>query len=224
MYIALEGNLPLPADPPAAWDSTMHISIGAVPGGYGWMFPKRDHLNIGVGGWLREGPQIRQRLEAVTRSYGFAPDHLQDIRGHHLPVRLNGSPVGDDTVLLVGDAAGTIDPVTGDGIYGAIRSGMIAADHVARRLGGDTSSDARAYHDDLERSLLGDLLAGRVLHDALHVAPGFCLSVLGRLPGIWEATSGVLRGEESYRLCQRRLGPLFGIVRLMAKFGGRPGK
>ncbi|MFL5905536.1 MAG: FAD-dependent monooxygenase, partial [Solirubrobacteraceae bacterium] len=45
--VALEGNAPFDA----AYRSTLLLEFGAVPGGYGWLFPKAEYLNVGVGGW-----------------------------------------------------------------------------------------------------------------------------------------------------------------------------
>ena len=41
------------------------LELANVPGGYGWVFPKGDHVNVGVGGWEREGPRLRQHLAAL---------------------------------------------------------------------------------------------------------------------------------------------------------------
>ena len=56
--VALEGNVPLDA---LALDleRTAVIELAALPGGYGWIFPKGDHANLGVGGWGTEGPRLR---------------------------------------------------------------------------------------------------------------------------------------------------------------------
>ena len=55
--VALEGNARVDLERFAgrAW-----IEFGVVPGGYGWVFPKGDHVNVGVGGWHEEGPRLRR--------------------------------------------------------------------------------------------------------------------------------------------------------------------
>jgi geranylgeranyl reductase family protein len=58
--VALEGNAPYGAlDPVPARDLAL-VELGVVPGGYGWVFPKGDHVNVGVGGWGGEGPRVRE--------------------------------------------------------------------------------------------------------------------------------------------------------------------
>lgn len=47
-WIALEGNVTTKGSFPSKWETSMGFDFGSVPGGYGWVFPKGDHLNIGV--------------------------------------------------------------------------------------------------------------------------------------------------------------------------------
>jgi geranylgeranyl reductase family protein len=51
--VALEGNLPYDRLAPDSWRGMLVLELGTVPGGYGWIFPKGDHVNVGVGGWGR---------------------------------------------------------------------------------------------------------------------------------------------------------------------------
>ena len=55
--VALEGNVSWRDLEPAAYRGTAWVELGVVPGGYGWVFPKGDHANLGVGGWLERGPE-----------------------------------------------------------------------------------------------------------------------------------------------------------------------
>lgn len=71
--IALEANVALDRLTEARWRDVFAIDAASVPGGYGWLFPKGDHVNIGVGGWNSTGPTLRGRLDRLTRFYGFDP-------------------------------------------------------------------------------------------------------------------------------------------------------
>ena len=142
--VALEGNVPL-----AALDRdlarTAVIELAVVPGGYGWVFPKGDHANLGVGGWGSEGPALREHLARLAREHGVDPDSLTEVRGHRLPMRRLGTPAGAGRVLLVGDAAGLVDPLSGDGMYEAFVSARLAADAiVAGDLDGIRGTRSRA--------------------------------------------------------------------------------
>ena len=128
--IALEGNISTEGSFPERWDSSVGMDFGGTPGGYGWLFPKGDHLNFGVGGWKYLGPSLRTRLDGLVRFYGFDPNDICSLRGHHLPLRQPSSPLASGNILLVGDAAGLLDPFTGEGIHAAFWSGQTAARHL----------------------------------------------------------------------------------------------
>src|SRR4051794_34546615 len=116
--VALEGNAPF--DP--RFRGRAVVELGTVAGGYGWVFPKGDHVNVGVGGWSGDGPVLRERLTGLCGRLGVEPGSLADLRGHRLPLRPRAARAVRGRVLLVGDAAGLIDPVSGDGMYEAFVS------------------------------------------------------------------------------------------------------
>src|SRR6266508_4525709 len=70
--VAIEGNVSreLVGD---RFQGTAVVELGVVSGGYGWVFPKGDHVNVGVGGWPREGPRLRGHLAELCRQHGIAP-------------------------------------------------------------------------------------------------------------------------------------------------------
>ncbi len=81
--VALEGNLPYEGLPLGSWHGTLVLELGTVPGGYGWIFPKGDHVNVGVGGWGHQGPHLRRHLRVLCEHYGIELRQLSDLRGHH---------------------------------------------------------------------------------------------------------------------------------------------
>lgn len=116
-----------------------------APGGYAWIFPKGDDLaNVGLG-------------VINTRTNKSAYEHLLDfVRNckttkNAVPVEFNagGIPVGGplknivtDNVMLVGDAAGQVNPLTGGGIISGMQAGLIAGEVAAKAIiEGDCSSE-----------------------------------------------------------------------------------
>ena len=128
--VALEGNVPLDALSEARFRGRVLVELGTVPGGYAWVFPKGDHVNVGVGGWLREGPRLRAHLSRVCREYGIPEDRIEGTRGYRLPMRRAGSSPATGRTLLIGDAAGLVDPLSGDGMFEAFVSARLAAEAV----------------------------------------------------------------------------------------------
>lgn len=186
--VALEGNAGYELLDPARLEGTAAIELGVVPGGYGWAFPKGDHANLGVGGWASEGPRLRAHLARLARAWGIAPGALDEVRGHRLPMRLAGAPPPQrGRVLLVGDAAGLVDPLSGDGIYEAFVSAELAAEAI---LAGDLD----AYAERLSAALDGHSAASWAAKRALERSAAACFWA-ARSPGVFGVVAGLLAGD-----------------------------
>ena len=111
--VALEANYP--HDPRYA--GAMVLEIAVIRGGYGWVFPKGDHINVGVGGNESEGPRLRAELRRMCEAYGVDPDAAVETRGYRLPLRKPSSVLARGNAAVIGDAAGLVDPFSGDGMF-----------------------------------------------------------------------------------------------------------
>jgi flavin-dependent dehydrogenase len=181
--VALEANFPHDV----RYARTMVLEIASVPGGYGWIFPKGSHVNVGVGGWASEGPSLRTHLRRMCEAYGIDPDAATDTRGYRLPMRRPDAALMRGNALAIGDAAGLVDPFSGDGMYEAFYSGKLAADAV---LAGDLPSYAAA----VESRIVPLANAGWGAKRAFDRFPRTTFA-LARLPVTWGAVERVLRGE-----------------------------
>ena len=206
--VALEGNVPWATLDPAPYRETAWVELGVVPGGYGWVFPKGDHANLGVGGWLDEGPRLRAHIARLARAHGLEPDALTELRGHRLPMRRPGAAAARGRALLVGDAAGLVDPLSGDGIYEAFVSARLAADAI---LAGRPEAYEAALAASLDRHATASWAAKR----AADRFPRFCYWAV-RAPGVFEAIAELLRGDLAHPRDARGLArpPLRALSRL----------
>lgn len=110
------------------------IYFGIVKWGYGWIFPKRDTVTVGVGGIQARNPHMKRDFEAfLTSLFGALPPGK--IKGHHIPFGDYKPRPGGDHVLLAGDAAGLVEPITGEGIAFAMQSGHFAGLAVLEAMG-----------------------------------------------------------------------------------------
>jgi geranylgeranyl reductase family protein len=231
--VGLEGNVPLEKKEERCWEDTVALDLGALPGGYGWVFPKEDHLNIGVGAWRHFAPHLRRCLASLCQRYRLPSDRLSDLRGHHLPLRRPGSPIARGPVLTLGDAAGLVDPLSGEGIHTAFFSARLAAEAIERYLGEQTA-DLSSYQAAVDREIMPELIASRKLQDIFHYAPypyTFMLHYSGRF---WRIFRRIIPGEMTYVGFLKMVRPLawlvdsWGIVarksrrRLPPKSSGRP--
>src|SRR5258708_8882005 len=106
----------------------MGLEIAVIRGGYGWIFPKGDHINVGVGGNESEGPRLRAELRRMCEEYGVDPDAATETRGYRLPLRKPPSVLARGTTAVIGDAAGLVDPFSRDGMYEAFLRPQLAAE------------------------------------------------------------------------------------------------
>ena len=102
-----------------------------IPHGYGWVFPKKNSISIGIG--MKYDRNINHR--EVFKKFGSKISEIKALNFNVDNFKVHITPSGGfkriistDRALLVGDAAGFIDPLTGEGIYYALKSGKIAAD------------------------------------------------------------------------------------------------
>ncbi|HEV2578559.1 MAG TPA: FAD-dependent oxidoreductase [Acidobacteriaceae bacterium] len=163
---AMEATVPfevLPRELPAG-DAPHDLVFDFAPiaGGYGWLFPKGDHINVGVGGFVpkdRAENADAMNYENVTRGLlenytrqklGVELSEVQaHVSGQHLG--LGGHTyVPRGRVLLAGDAAGLVDPLTGEGIHSAIVSGQAAAAAVMKCEDADGASLSAEYAERLK--------------------------------------------------------------------------
>ncbi len=186
--VALEGNISWDALDRKRYAGTAVVELGQPDGGYGWVFPKGDHANLGVGGWEGEGPRLRNHLARLAQAHGVSVDGLTDVRGHRLPMRRLGVAVpAKDRVLLVGDAAGLVDPLSGDGIYEAFTSARLAATAIL-------TDDVAGYPAALAAALDHHAGASWAAKRALDRHASFCFWA-ARSPGVFGVVSGLLDGD-----------------------------
>jgi flavin-dependent dehydrogenase len=141
----------------------MEFDFAAVDRGYGWVFPKDDHLNVGLYSLNPTIPHAADKLAAfVAAKTGRAIS--RPIHGHKIPHDGRRARFAWSNACLIGDAAGLIDPLLGEGIYNAIRSGQLAArailsghadfaretDEVRRDLA-SYDSDTRRFYSNIHR-------------------------------------------------------------------------
>ena len=217
--VALEANFPYDGNaPPAPWSGTLALELGSMSGGYGWSFPKADHFNVGCGGFSSEGTCLRRHLAALRGHYRLADVAMENVRGHHLPTRVAGAAIVRGRGLLVGDAAGLVDPLSGEGIHAAFVSGRLAAEAALALLAGH-EADLASYEAAVERELMPEIGAATLLRDAYSYSPRPCYWVLQRSSLFRRSLCQLITGEKDYATFLAQIGPLKAFVDLWAGRG-----
>jgi geranylgeranyl reductase family protein len=187
--VALEANSPHDA----RYAHTMVLEIAVVRGGYGWIFPKGDHVNVGVGGNASEGPLLRTELRRMCEAYGVDPDAATETRGYRLPMRRPSTKLARGTTAVIGDAAGLVDPFSGDGMYEAFLSAQLVTDAALDVLAG-RADGMEPYEQAVLRRIAPLTNAGWGAKRAFERFPRTTFA-LARLPITFRALEKLLRGD-----------------------------
>ena len=132
----------------------MAFDFGVAEFGYGWLFPKADHVNVGL---YTNAASVRPGRAALAEyaRVRLGTDRLEHVLGHHIGLEGWSGVPGTGRVVLAGDAAGLVDPLLGEGIHNAVASGQTAAEAIvtAEKKGTPLSIE----YGSLMRPLLEDL-------------------------------------------------------------------
>lgn len=205
--------------------STVFLDWGTFPGGYGWVFPKKDHFSIGVGGpaclskgmipyynrfknflgqtdpfyasksssSVRENDNCKREGEILKIRF----KETYSLKSWPMPVRLKQSRFHNNRVMISGDAAGLTDPLTGEGIYYAVRSGKMAAECSKHFLTGKYHS-LDVYSDRINREIMGELIEAARINHIFQAAPLKIHQFVRDSERGWRAFGKILRGERMY--------------------------
>lgn len=181
------------------------IDVGATNCGYAWVFPKKDGLSIGIGDFHGRPSSLKRLFrQFIDNERGLCELEIPSAGGHPLPLydAASGISTQDSLVcgqaLLVGDAAHLVDPLFGEGIYYAIRSGQMAAAAVRGTL-----SDSRRSLLDYERAVRQEIypefhVASR-LAQVIYTFPRLCHRLMNRYQDVIRLYYDVFQGRETYQ-------------------------
>jgi geranylgeranyl reductase family protein len=211
----VEWEVPVNEDLLETFSRSARFEFGPVPAGYAWIFPKKHHLSVGLGSYDPGRLSLRSTLQQFLSQSGIKANGGAEHHGYFIPVGLRKGGFAKGRVLLAGDAAGFIDPVTGEGITHAVMSGQSAARAVVK--GDFRPEDVKeSYYSELRKSILPELRWARFLAAILY-GSGKIRNLLFRQYGqeLAEAVTDIIVGEKSYgAVCKKHAG-LRQLVRMM---------
>lgn len=181
------------------------VYAGFLRAGYGWVFPHKEHLAIGIGGHsARHAKDFRPRFREFVEFLGLPASLADKAKGHGLPYGNYLQAPWHGPTMLVGDAAGLVETLFGEGIYYALRSGELAGEALAAALSRGADPTA-VYGKGLRRDILPELVWSRKLRRLLYASQswGF-LPLLCFVRGGGRLLGEMVHGVRSYRLLLRR--------------------
>ena len=189
------------------------ISLNAAKKGYGWIFPKRDGLSIGVGEFVRGDSRPKRSFQQFSlEEPSLAGLTIPTPVGHPIPVfnrhpglkgnKWNGGLVHDRAVL-VGDAGHLVDPLLGEGILYAVRSGQLAGVNIVKFLLNEAGT-LEAYEDAIMQEFAEEFRIASKFNRMVYGLPRSWHRWLGRtFPGPYQHVvhryCQLLQGQETYQ-------------------------
>jgi geranylgeranyl reductase family protein len=204
VMIAVEGEVyPKEKQTLNQYKGSIVIDFGVIPGGYGWVFPKKDHLSTGVGASYRGLKGWKKYLGSYMKLKGIIPESMAcpdySVRGRLIPINpYQGNTLSNERGLVAGDAAGFCDPMTGEGLFFAVRQASIASEVIKDNLSSGTSVDR--YTDLIRKEFMSDLLWAKRMAHILYQYPAISRRLLlrhGETMG--ENQTAVILSQQTYR-------------------------
>ncbi|MGH9682400.1 MAG: FAD-dependent oxidoreductase [Candidatus Acidiferrales bacterium] len=185
--------------------------------GYLWSFPRADHLSVGICAKMGQtsSQQLRRHLDDFVRAEKIPMDKAR-FYSHVLPSpqaqTIRGRRISGSNWAMAGDAAACVDPVTGEGLYYALRSGDLLAqalvegqpDAYPERLRAAFSADLEFAANIARKLFRGNFLGGAITTRMVQV--------LNYSPAFRDLIRDVFSGTQDYRSLKQRLRNQLGIT------------
>jgi flavin-dependent dehydrogenase len=185
--------------------------------GYLWSFPRADHLSVGICARMGQATsqQLRRHLDAFVLEEKIPTSGAQ-LYSHVLPSpqakTIRGRRIVGRNWAMAGDAAATVDPITGEGLYYALRSGDLLAQALAAGVPEEYPEKLRAaFSADLEfaANIAKKVFRGKFVGGAITTR---MVQLLNYSPAFRDLVRDVFSGSQNYRTLKRRLWNQLGIT------------
>jgi flavin-dependent dehydrogenase len=206
----IESEIVVSKEELAKWKSQVQMELGCITGGYAWVFPKRDHLTTGVACHTSKARHLNHQHQKFLDSLSIGNYTITRSSSHLIPTCTKGRFIWQNKALLLGDAAGLADPLTGEGIYYAIQSAQFAALVIVNSLAHDKVK-LEDYQEAVDEKIMSELRIARVLSKLFIRFPHLAFRMLKRRDGVWRAGFGLMSGELQYADIKRMAGGFKGI-------------
>jgi geranylgeranyl reductase family protein len=184
-------------------DSYIHnavdIHFDITYGGYGWVFPHKEHFYVGIGGRASRLENPKKVMRDFLVATGFSSEN--EMKGHPIPVGGVRRKTIADRLLLAGDAAGFVDTFYGEGLASAIRSGQIAGEVAisALKKGDCSRAGLFSYSDRCKQEFGIDLQYSLLFSNLMHRFPRIFLRLLASDADVLDKWIEVPARRRSYK-------------------------
>ncbi len=194
---ALEYELYVDDDILSGFADSPRFDFGIVPRGYAWVFPKKNHLSVGVLSMKLKKGNLNDYFLDYLKKLQIKKINKSERHGFVIPLNLRKT-FAADRIILTGDAAGFIDPITAEGISFAILSGQLAAESLLKE-NMEPKLVCKEYNYRILNIIIPELRAGKLLSKFIYTYRGLRTWIV-RLYGekLSELMTDVVMGDKKY--------------------------
>lgn len=162
-------------------DGKLYIDFDYNSSGYAWNFPKSDGLSLGIGGHIKGKEKgnvgLPKKLASYVSQFDVSQFEKSNLHGHPIQLFSGKSRLVCGKIMLIGEIAGCVDPLTAEGIRPAIKSGYLAAQSIASYLRTDKQKCLDDYNlmfyeqigSDFQRARFVSFLLNQYMHKLLPI-------------------------------------------------------
>lgn len=188
------------------------FDLGVVKRGYGWAFPKKQTIAVGVAGRIKTRSAMEEGVRAMLNRFPSQSGwKIISASGHPVPIYSTRYRLAGDGILLAGDAGGLIDPFLGEGIFHAVLSGEIAAGWVAENVNKDRP-DYDEYSRCIDREIGCELRVAERLASVIYRFPSFMFGLTQRSDNVLKEFGRCLTREGGYQTFARTIGLPYKLI------------
>ena len=182
-------------------DGKLEINFDQGNSFYAWNFPKSDGLSLGVGAFIKgkkkKGIGVPQQLKQYITQFKVEALDKKNLHGHPIMLYSGRAKLVHQSVLLIGEVAGCVDPLTAEGIRPAIKSGYLAAQVLNQAMRKNKNKHLKKYNKIFHQSIGKDFQYARILAYFIQKKRAIVLPLLNSKRAI-DAFMRVFSGDATY--------------------------
>lgn len=148
-------------------DGKLYIDFDYNNDGYAWNFPKSDGLSMGIGGRIKGQDKgkvgLPKKLKNFIHQFKINEAEQKHVHGHPIQLYSGRKKLAHGPILLIGEIAGCVDPLTAEGIRPAIKSGYLAAQVLAEAIRRNKFKDIKKYNKLFHKHIGKDFQYARIM-------------------------------------------------------------
>lgn len=224
--LGLQFNIPAKLFKKRELKGKIVLSWDNIISGYSWVFPQKNSFVVGVGGPAKLGKKLNDYLSKWS-DWLISGERKPKLTGHTLVHRLRKIPIVKDNIILIGEAAGLNEPLSGEGIFYALKSAEIASRHIKDFFLGNKNA-FKNYEKEINKEILPELKAADFFRKISSLVLPLAFRKIKTSGYYRNLLCRLIRGEKTFLEIKNQLKPLklirkiYGTKKEISRFAKSP--